>query len=103
MQRRNLLEINDASRSHEFGPQQTHQIWTAGKDRRVTVFRIQELHSFGFGRWTSIFKRLHAFAPFNASRTRFGVIGRTGTRTPTALATAFEIAAPGEMTGGSPN
>ena len=29
-------------------------------------------------------------------------MGSTGTRTPVAFATAFEIAAPGEITGGSP-
>ena len=32
-----------------------------------------------------------------------GVRGSTGTRTPVALATALEIAAPDEITGGSPN
>jgi hypothetical protein len=37
-----------------------------------------------------------------AANTRSGVRGRKGTRTPKALATALEIAAPGEITGGSP-
>src|ERR1039458_9296943 len=41
--------------------------------------------------------------PSSASSTRAGVSGRNGTRTPIALATAFEMAAPGETTGGSAN
>ena len=39
---------------------------------------------------------------FSAARTRSAVSGSVGTRTPMALATALEMAAPGEMTGGSP-
>src|ERR1039458_3641125 len=39
--------------------------------------------------------------PSSASSTRAGVSGRKGTRTPMALATALEMAAPGETTGGS--
>ncbi len=38
----------------------------------------------------------------SAPKTRSGVNGILGTRTPIAFATAFEIAAPGEITGGSP-
>ena len=39
--------------------------------------------------------------PSITSSTRAGVSGRNGTRTPMAFATAFEMAAPGETTGGS--
>src|SRR5437016_5955067 len=58
---------------------------------------------FGAG----VFEGSHARPPScpdfsRASRTRSGVSGRFGTRTPIALATAFEIAAPGETVGGSP-
>ena len=48
-------------------------------------------------------KALYPMPPFSsAARTLPGVSGRVGTRTPMALATALEIAAPGEITGGSP-
>src|SRR5262249_9830959 len=82
--------------------QQVVQIGSAREDRRVALVIRQQRDRFLFGARAGVFKGIHARPPFNASRTRLGVSGRTGTRTPGALATALEMAAPGAGTGGSP-
>ena len=62
---------------------------SAHEGRRARIFEVQ-------------CKAAHVCRLFsNASSTRAGVSGRNGTRTPIAFATAFEIAAPGDTTGGS--
>src|SRR5437868_5203545 len=81
------------------------QIGTAGKDLSLSPIRAQQADGLLWCRWAGVFKGPHhapAFSP-NAASTRSGVSGRNGTRTPMAFATAFEIAAPGEITGGSPS
>ena len=84
---------------------QREQIGPAREDFGLAPACAQQADGLGSGIWADIFKRSHQAPAFcsSAARTRSGVSGRNGTRTPIALATAFEIAAPGEITGGSPS
>src|SRR5207244_10843846 len=68
------------------------QISSAGENVRVPPGGPQQAHSLRFGRRANVFEGSHqapAFCP-SAARTRSGVSGRKGTRTPIALATALE-------------
>ena len=96
-------DIDDAPGRHDHLGHEWHKIGAARQERRLLrVVAEQFEHTARAGR-SRIFKGFHqAFLASKASRTRLGVMGRTGTRTPSALATAFEMAAPGLMTGGSP-
>ena len=102
LERRDVLDVDHALGDDAVGLQQVHEVGPAGEDGRVAVVLGEELDRFGFSLGAGVFEGSHAFAPFRASSTRFGVRGSTGTRTPMALATALEMAAFGEMAGGSP-
>src|SRR5438552_4861182 len=108
---RNTAEIFDVFNIHE--PlrgddvvfHQSEQVGSAGKDFGIAPGRSQQADRLRSAVRADVFKRSHqapAFCP-SAARTRSGVSGRNGTRTPMAFATAFEIAAPDEITGGSPS
>ena len=102
MERRNVVDVDDARGCCEMALHQVDEVGAAGQYRRVAAVIVQKLQSFGFGCGRRVLEFFHAWLPFSASRTRFGVSGITGTRTPMALATAFEIVAPHAITGGSP-
>src|SRR5207248_8605825 len=81
---------------------QAHEIGSAREHLRI----VSQHCDGGFDRCRRcVFNCLHyAVPPFSmAARTLSGVSGSVGTRTPMALATALEMAAPGEITGGSPS
>src|SRR5438034_2125437 len=84
---------------------QSEQVGSAGEDFCISPACTEQADSLRSAVRAEVFKRSHqapAFCP-SAARTRSGVSGRNDTRTPMAFATAFEMAAPGEITGGSPN
>src|SRR5262249_61265557 len=84
---------------------QRQQIGTAGERFSLSPFRAEQHNGLFFRGWACIFEFVHQpLPPFFAiaASTRSGVSGKVETRTPMAFATAFEIAAPGELTGGSP-
>src|SRR5262249_58485980 len=84
---------------------QRQQIGTAGERFSLSPFVAEQRNGLFFRGWACIFEFVHQpLPPFfaNAASTRLGVSGSVETRTPMALATAFDIAAPGELVGGSP-
>src|SRR6185312_12883159 len=86
---------------------QPQQVAPACQNLGVVPLFTKQCDCLLFLFWDGVFEGSHALAPSDsafssASSTRSGVSGRKGTRTPMALATAFEIAAPGETVGGSP-
>src|SRR5262249_38284530 len=103
LHRFDVLDIDDPLGTDTAGPQQVEEVGPAGQHGGISAMGRKQLDRLFFGAGAGIFEGIHARPPFRASRTRLGVRGRTLTRTPIALATAFEMAAPGEMTGGSPS
>src|ERR1700736_2370592 len=100
-----LLDVDHPLGRNHVVLHQGEQVCTAGENFGVAPGRAQQADGLGTAGRAGIFKRSHhapAFCP-RAARTRSGVSGRKGTRTPIAFATALEMAAPGEITGGSPN
>src|ERR1051326_723608 len=102
---RNVFDVDLSFRCQDIVFHQCQQIGTAREDFGVSPGCAQQADGLGSAVRADVFKRSHHAPPFFsiAARTRSGVSGRNGTRTPMALATALEIAAPGEITGGSPN
>src|SRR5262249_41739378 len=92
--------VNNISLHHR------QQVAAARKNFGISPLRTQQSCCLSLLLWTRILKGSHACAPSavsSACKTCSGVSGKNGTRTPIALATAFEIAAPGDTVGGSPN
>src|SRR5581483_3251411 len=83
---------------------QRQKVGATGQHFSLPPGCTQEAHGLFFRSRTRVFEGSHYAPAFcaNAPSTRSGVRGKNGTRTPIALATALEIAAPGEITGGSP-
>src|SRR3989441_13128481 len=81
-----------------------HQVSATGENLRFTPLVAEQRGGFLQCAWCGVFKRFHAATPpfCNTARTRSGVKGKWGARTPIAFATALAMAAPGDMTGGSP-
>src|SRR5207245_8369524 len=79
------------------------QVGAAGQGRGVVPGAAEETDRLLLRGGARVLESAHqARLPSSAARTRLGVSGMWGTRTPMALATALEMQAPGEITGGSP-
>ena len=102
---REVLQTYHTFRRNDILFQTRNQVGTTGEDFRFPPSWCKKAYGLRERFWCCKFERIHAsFPPFSrAARTRSAVSGSVATRTPHALATAFEIAAPGEITGGSPN
>src|SRR5215472_11725452 len=101
----NLLNVHQPLGSDDIVLHQCEQIGSAGEYCCISPACAEQADRLRSAVRTDVFKGSHqapAFCP-SAARTRSGVRGRNGTRTPMAFATAFEIDAPGEITGGSPS
>src|SRR2546423_11942226 len=102
---RDVPEADDTAGRGDALFQRGQQVGATGEDLGVAPFVAQQRGRFfqRFGR--GVFERFHtATPPFcTAAMTRSGVNGNCGTRVPMALATALAMAAPGDMTGGSPS
>src|SRR5581483_6167495 len=100
-----LLYVHQSLGMYDIIFHERQQVSAAAKDLSLSPIRTQQADGLIWGGGSGELEGSHhapAFWP-NAVSTRSGVSGRNGTRTPIAFATAFEIAAPGEITGGSPS
>ena len=99
------LDVDQALGGDDVVLHEREQVGAAGEQFGSPQFWREQSDGLLFGFGSGVFEGLHAAPPFfsSAARTRSGVRGRKGTRTPMALATALEMAAPGEITGGSPS
>ena len=105
LQAGNVFDIDDALGSENEILHEAEEIGPTSEDFGIAPVRGEQAKSLFHRVRTYVLELNHAFSPFcspNAASTRAGVRGSMGTRTPIALATALLMAAPGEMTGGSP-
>src|SRR5712692_3703710 len=102
---RNVAQADHALRFSDVLLERRDEVGAAGQNFRFAPLAAQEAGGFFHRCGSGVFKGFHAnLPPFcSAASTRSGVKGSCGTRTPRALATALAMAAPGEMTGGSPS
>src|SRR5581483_605248 len=115
---RQLFDVHQTLRSQDIVLHQGQQVSSTGDDFGLSPGFAQQAQRLGLRFGSDVVEGSH-HAPafcydwitttlwcmpdgFNALSTRSGVSGRNGTRTPIALATALEMTAPGEITGGSP-
>src|SRR5439155_25564962 len=106
MQLFQIFDVDEALGTNNVILHERQQVGAAGQYFSISPVLSQQLDYLLLLLWTGVFKGPHARPPAafsSASSTRSGVSGSMGTRTPMALATALEIAAPGETVGGSPN
>ena len=99
-----VLDIDEALGCDDLCFHECQQIAAACNQFGSTPMRLEDMHGLNLGCGTHIFERPHHAPSFcdNTLSTRSGVSGRNGALTPIAFAAAVAMAAPGEITGGSP-
>ena len=103
-QRIDLLQAHHAVGRDDHLLHQADQVGAAGQDFGLAPFGREQLQHLVLAPRRGIFEGFHLGIPRfqECPEPAWGSSASTGTRTPRALQTALEIAAPGLMTGGSP-